>query len=105
MRPRKRESGGTAPPAGLARGRGQGGAYSRARRRASAWLAGPEARPYASAWSELLELPIDELEQQLTDRSDRMCALRQASPFAGAIDAATRWKILKRPDLRCREAG
>lgn len=77
----------------------------RARERVAGWMSRPTEHPYASAWSELLLLPVQKLQEALTDRSDRMCTLRQASPFAGALDAATRWKILKRPELRPREAS
>ena len=77
----------------------------RARERVAGWMSRPAEHPYASAWSELLLLPPQKLRDSLTDKGDRMCTLRQASPFAGALDAATRWKILKRPELRPREAS
>jgi hypothetical protein len=77
----------------------------RARKRASEWMSRPAEHPYASAWIELLHLPCEELQAALKDKGERMCTLRQASPFAGALDAATRWKILKRPELRPREAS
>lgn len=77
----------------------------RARVRVEGWMSQPAEHPYASAWNELLLLPSQELQEALKDKGDRMCMLRQASPFAGALDAATRWKILKRPELRPREAS
>jgi hypothetical protein len=76
-----------------------------ARQRIARWLTRPAEHPYAAAWGELLQLPVEQVRQALTDKDERMCALRQASPFAGALDAATRWRILKRPELRPREAG
>jgi len=75
-----------------------------AQQRVSGWLTRRAEHPYAAAWDDLLRLPLGQLGQALTDKGERMCALRQASPFAGALDAATRWSILKRPELRSREA-
>lgn len=77
----------------------------RARERVAGWLSRPKEHPYASAWRDLLLLPPEKLQEALTDKGDRMCTLRQASPFAGALDTVTRWKILKRPELRPREAS
>jgi len=76
---------------------------TRAKQRVAGWLKEPTEHPYASAWDDLLRLPPQELEEALIDTGDRMITLRQASPFAGALDAATRWRILKRPELRPRE--
>lgn len=76
-----------------------------ARRRVSAWLAEPGRHPYADDWRALLDAGTRELVEALRDVSPRMCTLRQASPFAGALDARTRWEILKRPELRRREAS
>ena len=53
------------------------------------------ARPYAEAWSELLDGPLDDLVRALLERSERMHDLRQVSPFAGVLDARTRWRLLK----------
>src|SRR5690606_16888176 len=57
----------------------------------------------SAAWDRLLQAPLEQLQQTLVDESIEMCTLRQASPFAGALDAQTRWQILKQPELRSRE--
>lgn len=72
----------------------------RARARVEAWLQEPTRHPYAQDWQELLAQSTEALAQALTDTSSRMCTLRQASPFAGALDNRTRWRILKDPTLR-----
>lgn len=77
----------------------------RARERVQKWLQDPPAHPYAAAWSDLLLSPLSELQSALTDRGERMTALRQASPFAGALDNRTRWNILRRPELRGHETS
>ena len=75
----------------------------RAKQRVSQWLASPSQHPYAAAWNELLHSPVENLQRALLDKSSAMCSLRQASPFAGALDARTRRAILKQPELRPRE--
>lgn len=72
----------------------------RARRRVDAWLTEPGRYPYAERWRELLEREVSALALALGDTSAEMCTLRQASPFAGALDNQTRWQILKDPGLR-----
>lgn len=64
---------------------------SRARRRVQEWLGDPSSHPYALDWKALLDGPLAELIQAMTSTSPRMCTLRQASPFAGALDNRTRW--------------
>ena len=65
----------------------------RARARVDAWLEEGAARPYAEAWRELLAGEVDEIAAALVDPSERGRALRQSTPFAGAIDARTRWRL------------
>ena len=66
----------------------------RARRRVETWLRdGSVARAYAEAWSEALTGPLPELIRLLEDPRERACQLRQTSPFAGVLDARTRWAI------------
>lgn len=66
----------------------------RARSRVDRWLATQEVHPtYARAWAELLERPLEELCSAIVDRGEKARALRQCSPFAGVLDAPTRWKI------------
>jgi hypothetical protein len=77
----------------------------RALKRVRSWLTVPARHPYATDWQLLLEGSLPELQAALASASKRMCTIRQASPFAGALDSRTRWQILKRPDLTHREAG
>jgi hypothetical protein len=65
-----------------------------ARARVRAWLRdGTVARVYAEARQALLDRPLEDLVAALGERSERMHDLRQVSPFAGALDARTRWRI------------
>lgn len=80
------------------------GIVDRARRRVSTWLTDAGAHPYAEAWARLLALPTTELQRELESPSEMMITLRQASPFAGALDSKTRAQLLKRPELRPNEA-
>jgi hypothetical protein len=60
------------------------------------WMAeGTVAPSYALAWRDLLEQGIDRVADALGEDSERMNDLRQASPFAGAIDATARWQLLE----------
>jgi hypothetical protein len=69
----------------------------RARARVDRWSRdGSVARCWVEAWSEVLQRPIDEVVQAITDTSEHGRSLRQSSPFAGVIDAKTRWEILRR---------
>jgi hypothetical protein len=43
----------------------------------------------------LLELPLPQLSAQLVDPSQRARDLRQATPFAGALDPRERWRLWK----------
>lgn len=66
----------------------------RARERVEGWLATGEVhRTYAEAWNVLLGRPLDEIEARLEDPAEEMRALRQCTPFAGALDPRERWKI------------
>lgn len=67
-----------------------------AKSRVDRWLRdGTVAATYASDWKALLSLPREQLKARLIGRSERMRALRQCSPFAGALDPRTRWRIHK----------
>lgn len=55
--------------------------------------AGSLAPTYAARWRELLALPTSELVRALIDPGEHARALRQCSPFAGALDPRTRWRI------------
>ncbi len=67
-----------------------------AKSRVNRWLRdGSVHAAYAASWKELLALPREQLNAKLLDRSERMRALRQCTPFAGALDPQTRWRIHK----------
>ncbi len=66
----------------------------RAKARVDEWLrTGSVSEPYARAWQALLAGPTSALLTALVDPSERMRALRQASPFAGVLSARDRWTI------------
>jgi hypothetical protein len=68
-----------------------------ARRRVRLWLAsGSVPEHWAARWGEILEGSLDEVIAALTDPGEEACDLRQASPFAGALEPRTRWAILRR---------
>lgn len=48
---------------------------------------------YFDAWEELLKHPIEEIVNLLQEDSERMRAMRQASPFAGVLTPKERWEI------------
>jgi hypothetical protein len=51
------------------------------------------SQPYWDAWREILNRPLEELLALLVEESERMTALRQATPFAGVLEPAERWEI------------
>ncbi len=51
---------------------------------------------YAEAWRRVLSLTPEEISERLADPGETMCALRQSSPFAGALAPRERWQILRR---------
>ena len=69
----------------------------RARDRVHGWLLeGTVSPPLAEAWSTLLARPLEDVTAFLTDPGERARQMRQASPFAGFLDAGTRWTIWRR---------
>lgn len=65
-----------------------------ARTRVDGWLANRSvAHRYAEAWRAILAADLDAITAALIDPSERGRALRQCTPFAGAIDPRTRWRI------------
>jgi hypothetical protein len=67
---------------------------TQARERARGWAASGERHaPYAAQWLLILEGPIEQIVASLTDPSERGRALRQATPFAGALDPRERWRL------------
>ncbi len=51
------------------------------------------SQPYWDAWREILKRPLPEVLALLEEDSERMDALRQATPFAGVLEPAERWAI------------
>lgn len=65
----------------------------RARARVESWR-GTETHPrWVEAWSALLDRPLPELCRALVDPGEQMIALRQSTPFAGALDPKARWAL------------
>ncbi len=65
-----------------------------ARRRVQEWLSSREHdRFYAHKWAEILQGDVASIAAFLVDRSELAVALRQSSPFAGALRPQERWKI------------
>ncbi|MBI2388380.1 MAG: hypothetical protein HYV09_02075 [Deltaproteobacteria bacterium] len=69
-------------------------ALTRAQRRVDGWVQTGEVHPeYAAAWRDILSRPVDDIRRILLMDDERMRTLRSVTPFAGAIDPRTRWKI------------
>ena len=61
------------------------------------WSAkGGRSQPYWDAWREILGRPLPEILRLLEEKSERMNAMRQATPFAGVLDPRERWAIYDR---------
>jgi hypothetical protein len=76
----------------------------RARSRVAGWLiAGPTHPHYAAAWERVLSGTVEEICAALLDDGERMRSLRQCTPFAGAVDPRTRWRIWR--EVRSRVVG
>jgi hypothetical protein len=54
------------------------------------------SQPYWDAWREMLSRPLAEVLELMVEDSERMTALRQATPFAGVLDPKERWAIYAR---------
>jgi hypothetical protein len=66
----------------------------RAKARVSGWIERGEPHAfYAREWARILELPLDEMLAALVDTSENARALRQVTPFAGALGPRERWTI------------
>jgi hypothetical protein len=67
----------------------------RARERVRGWRSGELVAPfYCDAWASLLGMPVDEVCAALVRDDEAMAALRQVTPFAGALAARERWAAL-----------
>ena len=51
------------------------------------------SQPYWDAWQEILSRPLAEILALLEEDSERMTAMRQATPFAGVLEPAERWAV------------
>lgn len=51
------------------------------------------SQAYLDAWRKLLSKPLEELAVLMIEESERMTAMRQASPFAGILSPKERWAI------------
>ncbi len=51
------------------------------------------SQPYWDEWRNLLNRPIEDLLASLVEASEKMTALRQATPFAGVLSPAERWAV------------
>jgi hypothetical protein len=70
------------------------GVLELARQRVEQWhTTGAVSAYYVEAWQTLLARPLSEIASMLVDESQAMTALRQVSPFAGALDPRRRWEI------------
>lgn len=77
--------------------RSDAGIIDQARARVDQWLRdGSIAHPLATAWREALEGDAERIAERIvaTDAASRR--LRKTSPFAGVLDARTRWEVWRR---------
>lgn len=78
----------------------------RARDRVRHWLDTSDVSPYwARKWQSILSRPVEEVCRFLVDEGEEARALRQVTPFAGAIDPRTRWRIWREVRARQEKAG
>ncbi len=64
----------------------------RARERVRSGHAHPH---YVAAWTQLLDQPLEVVKARLCADDEEMRALRQASPFAGALSPRERWALFR----------
>jgi hypothetical protein len=68
---------------------------SAARARVERWLAEGRSAHYAGEWQKVLAAPPTEIRAVLVADTEYARALRQTTPFAGAIGPRERWRIWK----------
>lgn len=51
------------------------------------------SQQYWDAWREILDRPLGEVLDLMLEDSERMTAMRQATPFAGVLTPKERWTI------------
>ncbi len=54
---------------------------------------GGRSTPYWDAWREILDRPLSEVLEVMVEETERMTALRQATPFAGVLEPKERWAV------------
>jgi hypothetical protein len=59
-------------------------------------LARGRSQPYWDAWREILDHPLPYVMDRMIEDSERMTAMRQATPFAGILEPKERWAIYER---------
>lgn len=70
------------------------GLLERARVRVEGWIAdGGRTSGAAREWARILEGSVESVATFLCDPSEHAAALRQCTPFAGALDPRERWRI------------
>jgi hypothetical protein len=75
----------------------------RARRRVEGWARdGSASEHWTRAWLEVLSGRLEDILEAIVDPGERGRSLRQSSPFAGVIDAKTRWRILRECEAKRR---
>ena len=80
----------------MLRARGEPAILERARERVREWIARGEPHPhYAENWARVLALPPEAMATTVVEDSEAMRALRQVTPFAGALPPKERWAIWK----------
>ena len=76
-----------------------------ARKRVGGWIQDGSVHSfYATAWHDLLGLPLGELQARLVDTGQKMRDMRQCTPFAGGLDPRERWEIWRRVGEEFRSA-
>ena len=51
--------------------------------------------PYMHRWRAILEMPLEEMIALMSEDTEEMRAMRQATPFAGILTPAARWAIYR----------
>lgn len=78
----------------MERVRAEPAVLDRARSRVQGWLERGEPHAfYAEEWARILAQPLEAIAAALVDPSEHARALRQVTPFAGALPPAERWAI------------
>jgi hypothetical protein len=62
------------------------------------------SQPYWDAWREILSRPLAQVLDLMVENSERMAAMRQATPFAGILAPKKRWAIYEEFEQQRAEA-